>query len=440
MVKKEPDKKNLKKNGFTLMELVVYMAIVGIVVLIAGQAFSDSTKFRVRSQNILKAQQIAGNLKAAISFDIYNTGAKSSKETQGTANKDDFYFDDLVYMDKDGGDLSSYALVYNLDGVENSDSLTIRRMRYTANGKYEAVEEIAWFVKENILKRSCKTIGGTEQADGLCPKEIPNVVDIAENVTRFNIIPGIPSEIGSSFNLLPSTDTSIHDFRLVPRFGSDDLSFVNTTPTSGTNIELKGFASNYNFSAQEPDFTSKKANQVYLAQPNNNAGDWKSLCSKVTLNPYTEYELSFSMPFSEDASRMFCPGRDHMAVGFRNDNGEKPANLNLEDFLFYPPTLAGASAGKRSFRFDVKDTVKDVCLAFTFASYSPIASSGSVFLSNIVLKRVETANYTFDETTALADDMKQNVKAFQMDITVNQKGEASNMLFIVPTPSNGPKD
>ena len=38
----------MNKKGFTLIELVVYMAMIGIVVLIAGQAFSDSTKFRVR--------------------------------------------------------------------------------------------------------------------------------------------------------------------------------------------------------------------------------------------------------------------------------------------------------------------------------------------------------------------------------------------------------
>ncbi|MBR2075781.1 MAG: type II secretion system protein, partial [Fibrobacter sp.] len=45
------------KKGFTLMELVVYMAIMGIIVLVAGQAFSNSTKFRVRTQNMIRATQ-----------------------------------------------------------------------------------------------------------------------------------------------------------------------------------------------------------------------------------------------------------------------------------------------------------------------------------------------------------------------------------------------
>ena len=44
-----------KRAGFTLMELMVYIAIVGIVVIVAGQAFSNSTKMRVRTQSMLKA-------------------------------------------------------------------------------------------------------------------------------------------------------------------------------------------------------------------------------------------------------------------------------------------------------------------------------------------------------------------------------------------------
>ena len=54
--------KNFKKSGFTLMELLVYMAIVGIVVVIAGEAFSNSTKFRIRTDNMIKATQEAENV------------------------------------------------------------------------------------------------------------------------------------------------------------------------------------------------------------------------------------------------------------------------------------------------------------------------------------------------------------------------------------------
>ena len=65
------------KKGFTLMELLVYMAIVGIVVLVAGQAFSDSTKFRVRTQNILKAGEAANVAAELMKEDVAQMGAKS---------------------------------------------------------------------------------------------------------------------------------------------------------------------------------------------------------------------------------------------------------------------------------------------------------------------------------------------------------------------------
>ena len=47
-----------KKGGFTLIELLVYMALVGVIVVIAGQVFSDSTKFRVRSEGMIKSNAI----------------------------------------------------------------------------------------------------------------------------------------------------------------------------------------------------------------------------------------------------------------------------------------------------------------------------------------------------------------------------------------------
>ena len=151
------------------------------------------------------------------------------------------------------------------------------------------------------------------------------------------------------------------------------------------------------------------------------------------------------MPYSEDASRMFCPGRDHMSVGFRYVNdASRPAELN--DFLFYPPTLEGAAEGLRSMRFSVKDSIRDVCLAFTFASYSPVAATGTVFLSEVQLRKVESANYQFDESININESdaqyvrNKQNVKALRWHLVVHQHGETGQVTSVVPTPSNVPRD
>ena len=52
----------MNKRGFTMIELMVYLAIVGVVVIIAGHAFSDSTKMRIVSESMIKANQKAENL------------------------------------------------------------------------------------------------------------------------------------------------------------------------------------------------------------------------------------------------------------------------------------------------------------------------------------------------------------------------------------------
>ena len=439
----------MNKRGFTLLELVVYMAMIGIVVLVAGEAFSNSTRFRVRSQNMLKAAQLAENVGVLFKDDVSQLGAKSSKELSLGATADTFFVErENIYIHPDDAtrpDSSSFVIVKDFNGVAGNDSLGLLRMRYREDGTYGAVEKIGWYVKNGVLKRSCQTISGVEDPEN-CPLDEPLTVEMAENVDLFTVLPAKPQADLANSRILPSSDTSEKAFRLIPRFGDDNFAYLQATPSSGgTSVGLSGFASNYDFELQKPTNDGKNANQVFLATANSNAGNWKSLCKKISLESGVEYEISFSMPYSEDASRMFCPGRDHMSVGFRYVNdASRPAELN--DFLFYPPTLEGAAEGLRSMRFSVKDSIRDVCLAFTFASYSPVAATGTVFLSEVQLRKVESANYQFDESININESdaqyvrNKQNVKALRWHLVVNQNGETGQVTSVVPIPSNGPRD
>ena len=184
-----------------------------------------------------------------------------------------------------------------------------------------------------------------------------------------------------------------------------------------------------------------KANQVFVANIGDDLGSWSSQCIRVNLVPYTEYEISFSMPKNDDddPSRMFCPGRDHMAVGFRYaDNGKKPDGLN--DFQFYPPTVGDVrDIGLRHMRFMTKDTIKDVCMAFTFAMFSPIASTGNIRISEVKLRKIASSNYKFtDEAISTID--KKNVKAIRIELAVSKNGENGAETIFIPIPSNGPRD
>lgn len=86
------------KSGFTLMELMVYIAILGVIVLVAGQAFSNSTKFRVRTQNMLRAQDVSERVVEMFTEDISQMGAKTYKAQGDSSHPDRFVKVDSVYM------------------------------------------------------------------------------------------------------------------------------------------------------------------------------------------------------------------------------------------------------------------------------------------------------------------------------------------------------
>lgn len=462
----------MKKSGFTLMELVVYMAMIGIVVLVAGEAFSNSTRFRVRTQNMLKATEEAENVAALFKDDVSQMGAKSSKEA-GNADGGESYGDKfsdvnvLVYMEPDNRDSSSFFV-----GQKNGfDSLALRRIRYDADGHYEAVEEISWFVDGEKLKRSCRLLSkksGFSLADDDPCADVgssPEAVEMAQTaVETFRVRPAKPSveNLENDEQIFPENNGN--DFRLIPRNGEssgfNQIRKIENGEGSqnegGSKQIISGFTSNYD-PATGNTKSNVQANQVFAIKNESSAlasEPWRSNCETYgkeffRFNPHEEYEISFTVPAptsTDDKSLMFVPGKDHFSVGFRNaSDGNIPRKNGvalIQDFLFYPP-LATEVDGKHAMRFTVSEPVENVCLAFTFVCYSPLASEGTLTIENLKVKRIANANYTFDNwnwNDANKKPLKQKVKAFQLDLVLKQRGETGNALLVVPTPGNGPTD
>jgi len=451
-----------KRAGFTLMELMVYIAIVGIVVIVAGQAFSNSTKMRVRTQSMLKASEVAENVAALFKQDVAQTGAKSSMEGGGAAGGDNFSaVKDSVYMDPyntndEKKDYSSFSVTTS----DNFSDLKIRRVRYDENGYFVSVEEVNWFVTNGRLMRSCRTIDGTEDAEdckrGTVAETKNRAVEIATGVSRFEVTPATPGVAGNQVaQMFPTCDAAgncASEFQMIARVGSENAGtddyrefrdFGIASTQDHKTVTLSTFSTNYNKNANEENAAGRLINQAFVVDNSaiTSSSTWKNSCYRFTLQPQTEYEIMFSladeMGITENKkARLFVPNRDLMTVGFRYaSNGARP--VEIEDFMFFPPADENA-AGTRSMRFRVSQKLEKVCLAFSFASYSPIAAEGTVTISDLVLKKVESSNYSFG---AVGDALnildKKNVKAMRMVLNVERNGESGNDTLIVRVPSNG---
>lgn len=478
----------MKKSGFTLMELVVYMAIVGIVVLVAGEAFSNSTKFRVRTQNMLKSTAEAENVAALFKEDVSQMGAKSSKEA-GNADGGESYGDKfsdvnvLVYMDPNNSDAakrdSSSFFIAKKD--DKNDSLLFRRMRYDASGHYEAVEEIGWYVKDNKLMRSCRLLAkkaGFSRSDDEPCADVgaePSVVVMAEaDSIGFIALPAMPSD--SIENLDELDDEQIFppngddEFRLVARFvGETEYESVQIVNSAGERNEggssqtLSGFYSNYDEKTTVK--SDVRLNQVFVIRNESSAkatDSWRNNCENYGLKkgdgkdivyvPDQEYEVSFTIPAPTSEKNQiltFVPGKDHFSAGFRStSDGEIPKKNGVplvDDFLFYPPLSTGASVpdGKHAIRFTVPDTLKKACFAFTFVFYSPLVALGNLTIEDFKIRKIANRNKFkdgFDGKVENKKFLKQRIKAVRLSLVLKRKGETGNSTLVVSVPSNGPSD
>ncbi len=442
------------KKGFTLIELLVYMAIVGIVVVIAGQVYSDNTKMRVRTQNMLAAGELAENTAALIRDDLAQMGAKTKKGDVDYEILDDVMMkpiDDLYVPDS-----SSFA--YHLikgkkkgDEQLYSDAIDFRRAYYE-NGTFKRVEEVSWSLDDGTLYRSCKTISGTAD-ESLCPEaadadNLPKVA-IATGVTNFMLTPAKPSNLSAGSGtgsvsvdgrMFPGTDESVKAFRMIAYGGTDFFAKANSMPNLSTGtVTLSGFSTNYQSSGAAVVHPVK--HQYYVADGDASEDSWTN-CHEFSFEKDQEYEITFNMNNMTDRSRMFRPNIDHMAVGIRKTGDATPGKYeSVTDYLFYPPEDSDGY-GTRSMRFSFNETGNGPftgCVAFTFVFYSPTVSAGSFAITNLVVRKVVDSDYTFEDNYQPNVYDRKNVRAFRLKLDLEKGRENGHAEMVIPVPSNGTK-
>lgn len=427
----------MNKRGFTLIELMVYMAIVGIVVIIAGQAFGDSTKIGMNSKNMIAANQVAEDVGVLLRDDIAQMGVKSYLGTSESGAFDDkFDIHPKVFIDDKNGeeDKSSFNYTHNQGGTD-LDKITLRRIRNNENGTFLRVEEIEWFVNnKKQLIRTCRTIDGTQDAD-VCPNSAASSVELASGVNKFVLTPSKPASNVGEAVIFPLAANQ-GKFVLIPRSDpSKGIATVSRDPlNAATSVTLSGFVSNYDASGN-PSAVSVY-HQVFVSSAGTHSQTWNN-ATKFSFVKGTTYELRFMIPYREDASRMFRPGKDHMSVGFKQiaDGGVVNCPAISETFIFPPETEDGVAT--HVIQFTPRENVQNALLAFTFAFYSPTVSSGAITISDLELKSVTDGEYIFVKDYVPSTANKVNVRAFKMELQVVKNGVTGKSETVIPVPSNG---
>ena len=443
------------KRGFTLVELLVYMAILGFIIVVAGRAYSDATGMRVRTQSMTKATEEANRIAEIIKEDLSQMGAKVWYNENPLAGDSPFKIEEHAYMGNTAPltDISSFNLWHNAGG----DKIEFKKISYDGDGKYVGTHLITWYVSNDTLYRRCKTEYGTGTYACPASAEGGEPVIMAENVKAFTLNPSKP--LGSSSSAAGFT-------LIVPNAGSKGSGYdyvVMPAPIPGTGLtptafSLGGFSRNLTK-------TERKYNQVLVGDP----GTGNS-CKEFDFKKGETYAIKFKTPYPTQEGEpemitLFNPEIDHMSVGFKGAVG---ANLP-NDFTFYPPQDDKNNAAdniSQYFEFSVPSDVGNVCVAFTFAFYSGDAAigphKGTLIIKDFELLRKNDGAYEFvreskDPNYAAESgggatienlDNKKNVKAFELVLEVQKGKEAGSTCkhkdgsgncvgYIIPVPNNG---
>ncbi len=411
---------------------------MGFVIVVAGRIFSDSTGMRLRSQNMLNSAEEAGKVSAILKEDVSQMGAKSwgvSSASFDTAA--------VVHYNFNNGDFDSPSTDFSSFELDRSDPLydvlRFRKIYYNEKGACGDAVEIEWSVTDSVLARKCQRLNVSKCDDATFDESVcPDSVEMARNVAEFKLLPSKPGTEDGTGTL----DT------LFPASSASSFSLITNGTTSGAafpganKVILSGFTQNSSAS-------SEYLANFYLAE------DMTGGCSEFELLAGEEYAIDFNLLCLNSACRnvsidekynpmvMFQPGNDHLSVGLRDPdmNGE-PIVINgvrQPDFLFYPPQNTTANKA-RHFEFSVPEAVT-ACIGITAAFYSP-AAAGRLEIEKFKVYRKTDNVYHFDRSSSstynpsVGSD-KASVKAFELTLGINKRGEISRIATVIPAPNNG---
>lgn len=382
--------------GFTLVELLVYIALASIVILMAGTVFVDSIRFRANTTRKMQTYSGTAQVVQDVEVDWQQVGVKGQKLMNELG-----VLDSGVYWDTTNSDYSSFELTAGLSA--NLDILKYRTGVFNDSGRIIGVELIQWHVdgQRNLWRKHERV--GVGNADS---------VIMMRNVSFFNIEAGIYT--GDS-------GATVQDFSYGSRLS---LYPVQTAPLvvadSGQGVSISGFAPN-------------TMGEVYL--------DTGGIPLPITLKSGVTYAFETTLSVSEAILSGYDAQANLMAFDLRKiSNG-----LNVSDRLdgtdqaiFYP----GADYVPRPRYFEFshhQGTDVQVCPVFRFM-FNPThtTSEARVYVTRIRVWEANEAHYEWKSGFSSAQvAQKARVKALRLTLSVESDGEVTRVQRVIPIPNNG---
>jgi hypothetical protein len=441
------------------------MAIMGFIIVVAGQVFKDSTVMRVRTQSMTSSMEEVNKIAALIKEDLSQMGAKEFRDLSASTGDDDvFMFIPEVYMSiSDPEDSSSFVLEHRTHtNLIKGDSIVFKKIAFNNDNEYVGVRLVSWALAEDsIIRRRCITIesvtGVSDPELELCPsdKTLDNdtvAVRMATGIQAFTLLPSTPGVGGSSAS--GTSSSSYGDIiKLLNRV--DAGCEVNICGALIDGTAISGFVQN-----NAP--SEKNINQVFVGDLDLNVNTFED-CRQYDFKKGETYSVSFITPqnntLEDSLIRLFQPGVDHASIGFRGVSGTAVNTIEgLQDFMFYVPQTRENRIDTitHHFEFSVQNDAI-ACVVFTFAFYSPKAAGGIINIREFKVEQkneayhfVREGDYGYEDIYAtIGDDAgnlkkKEKVKAFELLLEINRRGEIGSTRpksgfngYVIPTPNNG---
>ncbi|HSQ42766.1 MAG TPA: prepilin-type N-terminal cleavage/methylation domain-containing protein [Fibrobacteraceae bacterium] len=409
---------NVRKQGFTLVELLVYIVIAAIVVGIAGNAFLDATRLRVRSANLLKSSDNTTDAIQYLQEDIRRMGLKASLLTSSGASSSsaalvtlDSVYWSLGAASSASSDSSSFRGVAVVTSPDNNrqDTLEFKAGIYDANGRITGWQQIRYWVNSNgVLCRKVLVDSSHITSHDTV------TVKMADSVAAFYIRYGVYSSdsVILANKSLASSCAS----------GSYCLSTLTGYPLSAAS----GYPLATTYSSSSAAFSQ------YRLLDTTGSGSTKGFEVK---KGYT-YRFNFVMSSNDSAAKYFRSDSDYIAVVISKGTGSTDSLQGTNPAQFY--SALGTDDATRSFEF-TPDTSRTAGLYFRFRLRDSLyAATGAGFsLKSLSLTQIANDTLAWESTPPTDGLIKKRVKAIEINLSVNTKGTISTIKRVIPVPNNG---